>query len=247
MTRETLLEVHGLCKHFGGVIALDDVDFVVNKGDVLGVTGPNGTGKTTLFNVIAGHLPPTSGEIFYEGTQITRQPPEWRVRAGIARTFQKTRLFYGLSVEENVRLGCYVHEPLGIKHVIFGTTRNEQSTQEERVNHILEMTGLDRYRSYPGSELSYGYQRRLEVAIALGSNPKLLLLDEPLGGQSPQSMTEMGQLIKSLQGQGLTIMMIEHRMESIVSYCDRLLVMRGGRIVIPHSPRGGSRCSELKI
>jgi branched-chain amino acid transport system ATP-binding protein len=249
MTEKKLLEVRGLTKYFDGIVALQNVSFAVNTGDVLGIVGPNGTGKTTLFNLIAGQLEPTSGELLYQGVSIVEKPPTWRVKAGIARTFQRTRLFYNLRVEENIRLGFYLQEPTGVKPFALGTSSEQSKLLIHRVEALLDKTGLERYRDYPAADLSYGYQRRLELAIALGTQPKLLLLDEPFGGQSPQSIKEMGRLIQALRDEGLTIMMIEHRMESIVSYCNRLFVMRDGRLVIPHHTQaeGGSSCSELRI
>ncbi len=248
MSEKTLLEVRGLTKHFDGIVALQNVSFSVHAGDVLGIVGPNGTGKTTLFNLIAGQLQPTKGSVLYQGESITQKTPEWRVKAGIARTFQKTRLFYSLRVEENIRLGCYLQEPSGIKPFALGASSEQDRTLAQRVDAILDKTGLERYRDYPAAELSYGFQRRLELAIALGTDPRLLLLDEPFGGQSPQSAKEIGHLIHHLRNEGVTIMMIEHRMESIVAYCNRLFVMRDGRLVIPHqSPNeGGTSCSDLR-
>jgi branched-chain amino acid transport system ATP-binding protein len=237
---QPLLEARGLTKKFGGLVALQDVSFKIEKGDVLGIVGPNGTGKTTLFHLLSGHLQPISGEVLYHGARITNWPPEARVRAGIAYTFQKTRLFYGLTVEENVRLGHFIHERGGLRRLLLGTPRREAMELCAQVGRILQLTGLKGFRGHLASELSYGYQRRLEIAIALGSGPKLLLLDEPFGSLSPQSIVEMGHLILTLRDAGLTIVFIEHRMESIMSYCNRLFVMGGGRLLIPSSVEEGS-------
>lgn len=228
-----LLEARGLTKQFGGLVALQDVSFTIEAGDALGIVGPNGTGKTTLFHLLSGHLQPTCGEVLYQGARITDWTPEARVRAGIAYTFQKTRLFYGLTVEENVRLGHFIHERGGLRRLLLGTPRREAAALHAQVARTLSLTGLEAFRGDLASELSYGYQRRLEIAIALGSGPKLLLLDEPFGGLSPQSIVEMGHLILTLRHAGLTIAFIEHRMESILSYCSRLFVMGGGRLLIP--------------
>lgn len=228
-----LLEVRRLSKRFGGLVALDDVDFCVNPQDVLGIVGSNGAGKSTLFHLIAGNLTPSGGEIIYRDQAISAWSPERRVCAGIARTFQKTRLFYGLTIEENVRNGTFLQQAGGIKRLVFGTTKREQATLNDQIERILELTGLRSRRFELAGRLSYGYQRRLEVAIALGTQPKLLLLDEPFGGQSPESVQEMGHLIKTLSATGITVMLIEHRMESIVSYCKRLFVMEKGRFLIP--------------
>ena len=228
-----LLKARGLTKRFGGLVALQDVSFTIETGDALGVVGPNGTGKTTLFHLLSGHLQPTSGEVLYRDERITDWPPEARVRAGIAYTFQKTRLFHGLTVEENVRLGCFLNQRGGLRRLLLGTPRREVKALCAQVDWILQLTDLEDFRRHLASELSYGYQRRLEIAIALGSGPKLLLLDEPFGGLSPQSIVEIGHLILTLRDAGLTIAFIEHRMESIMSYCSRLFVMGGGRLLIP--------------
>lgn len=232
-----LLEVRRLSKRFDGLDALRDVHLTVRTGEVLGIVGPNGAGKSTLFHLITGHLEPTEGEVFYHGRKITSWPPERRVRAGISRIFQQTRLFYGLTVEENVRIGCFLQERGGLRRLILGEPRRERAALQARIDGILQQTGLEPFRGRAAAELSYGYQRRLEVAIALGTRPRLLLLDEPFAGQSPESAAEMGRLIRRLRESGLTLMMIEHRMESVVSYCNRLLVMRGGRVVIPSVPQ----------
>jgi ABC-type branched-subunit amino acid transport system ATPase component len=173
--------------------------------------------------------------VLYRGARITDWTPEMRVQAGIAYTFQKTRLFYGLTVEENVGLGHFIHERGGLRRLLLGRPRREAAALRAQVDRILELTGLDAFSRHLASQLSYGYQRRLEIAIALGSRPKLLLLDEPFGGLSPQSIVEMGHLIRALRDQGLTIAFIEHRMESIMAYCNRLFVMGGGRLLIPSS------------
>lgn len=232
-----LLEIRNLSKRFDGLDVLRDVQLTVWPGDVLGIVGPNGAGKSTLFHLLAGSWEPTAGEVFYQGRRITSWPPERRVRAGIARVFQQARLFYGLTVEENVRIGCFLQEHVGLQRLLPGVSRRERATLRARIEDILRQTGLEPFRDRTAAELSYGYRRRLQVALALGTRPRLLLLDEPFAGQSPEGAAEMGRLIRRLRASGLTILMIEHRMESIVSYCTRLLVMRDGRIVLPRLPQ----------
>ncbi len=239
-----LLEVKNISKRFGGLVALDEVNFNVERRDVLGIVGPNGAGKTTLFHLVSGHMLPDGGEIFYEGRRITPCRAEERVRAGISRTFQKTKLFYGLTVEQNVQLGSFLDEKGGLRSLLFGAARSERQRLQRRLAQILKLTGLWSYRGYLASQLSYGYQRRLEIAIALGSNPKLLLLDEPFGGLSPQSIEEVGALIKSLNAEGLTVIFIEHRMESVVAYSNRLFVMRDGRVLLPTHPEGNGHAAR---
>lgn len=240
MTQSPLLEITELGKRFGGLVALEQISFRVNKNDVLGIVGPNGAGKSTLFNLISGHLAPEYGQIYFEGDSITARSAEERAKLGIARTFQKTKLFYGLTVEENVQLGCFLSERGGMKRLLLGSSKAERADLHERVDRILERTGLQEYRRYLASQLSYGYQRRLEFAIALGSMPKLLLLDEPFGGLSPESSEDIGMLIRSLNSEGMTIIFIDHRMESIISYCNRLFVMRDGNLILPASTKENS-------
>jgi branched-chain amino acid transport system ATP-binding protein len=239
-----LLELKGLAKRFGGVVAIDRIDFSIEPRDVLAIVGPNGAGKTTLFHLISGHMAPDAGEIYFQGSKITQLSTEERVCFGISRTFQKTKLFYGLTVEQNVQLGCFLKERGGLKRILLGAPRSEQKMLSERITQILKLTGLMRFRHYLASQLSYGYQRRLEIANALGSNPQLLLLDEPFGGLSPQSIEEIGLLIRRLNSEGITIIFIEHRMESVVAYCNRLFVMQGGSLILPTQPLESSHAKR---
>ena len=244
MTRslqDPLLQVNGLAKHFDGLTALSSIHFNVYPQDVLGIVGPNGAGKSTLFHLITGYLSSSEGEILFQGQHIHNWRPERRVQAGIARTFQKTRLFHNLTVEHNVRLGTHLQQRGGLRRLLLGTPRREQQSLEAHIEHVLNITGFLQRRGELAGQLSFGFQRRLEVAVALGSRPKLLLLDEPFAGQSPQSVDQMGQLIKRLSGEGITIMLIEHRMESIVAYCNRLFVLRHGRLVIPKERTDAAR------
>lgn len=229
----TLLRVRELSKRFGGVTALAGVSFDVAAGDVLGVVGPNGAGKSTLFHLISGHLTPSSGVVELRGRPITRWPVERRVTAGVARTFQQTRLFFNLSVADNVHLGAYRHRPGGARALLLGEGRACRQGLQRRVDEVLALTGLTRVSNQVAGALSYGFQRRLEVAVALATDPVLLLLDEPFSGQSPQSVAEMGRLLRALRTQGRTLLLIEHRMESIVAECTRVLVLRNGRLLIP--------------
>lgn len=234
---EPLLELQHVSKSFDGLQALQDISFQVFAGEILGVVGPNGAGKSTLFHLITGHLSPDRGSIVYGGRQVTHWPVEARVSAGISRTFQKTRLFYGLTVEANIRAGCFLNDHLGPFSVRPFQRQSRRQALERRVDRILTLAQLERFRRHQAWQLSYGYQRRLEVAIALGTGPKLLLLDEPFGGLSNQGMEGMGKLIRSLHDEGMTIMLIEHRMESIISYCNRMFVIQAGRIKIPFARR----------
>ncbi len=235
----TLLNVQQLCKTFDGLVALDQVSFTLKQGDVLGIVGSNGAGKSTLFHLITGYLNPTSGNILFEQQPVEELSPEQRVRDGIARTFQKNRLFFGLTVEDNIRTGCFLSQRGGLKRTLFGISRAEKQAIQNEVDTIVALTGLDAFRHNGAATLSYGYQRRLEVAVALGAKPKLLLLDEPFSGQSPKSIEEMGQVLHGLAKTGISMMLIEHRMESIIAYCNRLLVMDQGRVLIPAPTTGG--------
>lgn len=233
----TLLTVEQLSKHYGGLHAVEDVSFGIHAGQIVGLIGDNGAGKTTLFNLISGFVTPSSGRIGFRDRDMTGWSPEQRARHGLVRTFQRSRVFPEVSVAENVRMGCFLHE----RHRFldrFRTVRRGSATDlhvapEVRVRELLELTGLEAFRDTVAGHLSFGYQRRLAIAIALGAHPEMLLLDEPFAGLSPESSAEMDALIQTLQSRGVTLLLIEHRMASIVTACDRLLVMQNGRLIIP--------------
>ena len=228
----SLLHIDRLSKHYGGLHAVQDVSFAIEQGQIVGLIGDNGAGKTTLFNLISGFVEPSFGQIFLDGREITGWSPERRAHAGLVRTFQRSRVFPDMTVAENVRMGCFLQE----RRRFFDRlrlSRNGADPLEGRVAEWLALTGLEAFRDSRAAHLSFGYQRRLELAIALGARPKLLMLDEPFAGLSPESAEEMGELIQTLHEQGLTFLLIEHRMESIVTSCARLLVMQGGRMIIP--------------
>lgn len=230
-----LLDVERLSKHYGGLRAVRDVSFGIDAGQIVGLIGDNGAGKTTLFNLISGFLAPTSGRIRFRGEDITGWSPERRAQAGLVRTFQRSRIFPDVPVIENVRMGCFLQERRRfLDRVRPGRPRGHRPLAE-RVKELLELTGLAPFRDALAAHLSFGYQRRLEIAIALGARPELLLLDEPFGGLSPASADEMGTLIQTLGERDVTLLLIEHRMESIVTSCDRLLVMQNGALIIPRS------------
>ncbi len=235
----TLLTVERLSKRYGGLHAVEDVSFRIDSGQIVGLIGDNGAGKTTLFNLLSGFVAPSSGRIGLRGRDITGWSPERRARNGLVRTFQRSRVFPEVSVEENVRMGCFLHQRrrvldrFRIAHGERGS--GHEASPEARVEELLDLTGLWDFREALAGHLSFGYQRRLAIAIALGAQPELLLLDEPFAGLSPESSAEMDALIQTLQARGVTLLLIEHRMASIVTACDRLLVMQNGRLIIPRS------------
>ena len=241
---------NGLKKHYGGLRAVDGIELKIEPGHIIGLVGPNGAGKSTLFHLLSGHALPSAGQIRFKGRDITHWPPERRVAFGLARTFQRSRVFPNVSVETNVRIGCFLEERprLALGRPPTRAKRHRRAASvDARVERILNETGLDPFRASTAGELSFGYQRLLGVAIALGTNPDLLLLDEPFSGLSPETSSAMAKLLVRLHDAGVTLFLIEHRMDSIVTSCNRLFVMHGGRLIIPHptsSPEGGTRAER---
>lgn len=227
MSTATIIELESLYKDFGGLSAVLDVSMSLRKGVVTGLVGPNGAGKTTLFNLISGFLRPTSGSIYFEGEEITGWPVHRRVQAGITRTFQGNRVFPGLTVRENLVTGTY-------------STRNKELSGDEqglgrgRVDWILRALKLEEYSDYLGGNLSYGYKRRLEMAIAIATQPKLLLLDEPFSGTHFDDLQDLIKLLKGLSSEGLSVVLVEHDIGSIASIADNIIYMDGGRVTIPN-------------
>lgn len=232
----TLLRAEDLTKHYGGLRAVDGVDLSVQPGHIIGLVGPNGAGKSTLFHMLSGFEQPSSGRIQFKGKEITGWSPERRAALGLARTFQRSRVFPNISVEENVRIGSFLRERSDVASRLTPLNGDLQRTRstKDRVEDILRETGLEPFRRSLAMELSFGFQRLLGVAIALGTDPELLLLDEPFSGLSPETSSAMAKLTVRLHQRGITLFLIEHRMDSIVTACNRLFVMRDGRLIIPH-------------
>ena len=219
-TKGPLLRVERAIRDFGGFRAVAEVSFDVYPGEILGLVGPNGAGKTTLFNLITGFLQPTSGRILFEGREITRRAPHERARLGIVRTFQNTKVFPQLSVEQNVRIGCHL----------------QRLDVELRVKEILALCQLQTVRGRVAADLPYGEQRVLEIAIALGANPKLLLLDEPFAGMNPAEAERCMALLHRLRELGITILIVDHHMETLIRHCDRLVVLHHGEKLVEGAP-----------
>jgi branched-chain amino acid transport system ATP-binding protein len=219
-----LLETEALTVRFGGILANAEISIGVNEGEILGLIGPNGAGKSTLFNLVAGTYRPTSGRIRFEGRDITRLPPALRCKLGIARTFQVVKSFETMSVLENVVVGALVR---------FASTR----TAREEAYRVLDVTGLTRRAEANARDLTPPEKRRLEVARALATQPKLLLLDEVLTGLTPAEAQKGVELVRKIRELGVTVVMVEHVMEVVMPLVDRAIVLDLGRVLVEGAPQ----------
>ncbi len=230
-----LIATQSLTKNFGGLIAVNQVDFHIKKGQATGLIGPNGSGKTTLFNLLSGYFPPTEGSITFEGQDLSRTPPHRRVALGMARTFQLVSVFDSLSVWENLILSSLTFKKRERSVVNFYLKSTRRPAVLNDCAQTLAVVGLEAKAGSVTAELSYGDKRRLEVAIALSLKPKLLLLDEPLSGLSDHEIGEVIEVLHRVK-QELTLVIIEHKISKIVDLVERLSVMNDGYIICEGDP-----------
>ena len=233
-----VLELKNITKNFGGISALTDVSFKINKGEIFGLIGPNGAGKTTMFNVITNMFLPTSGEINFLGEKISGIKPHKITDKGICRTFQNIRLFSQMTVLENVLVGGHCRSKSGVFSSVFRTKsqRNEEESTHKVATDLLQLVGLSSYEDVIAENLAYGQQRRLEIARALASNPSLLLLDEPAAGMNETETENLFDLIKKVQQRGITVLVIEHDMPFVMKLCDRIAVLNFGKKLAEGTP-----------
>ena len=234
-----LLQLSGVTLRFGGLTAVNAVDLAVGEDELVGLIGPNGAGKTTLFNLITGIYAADAGSAAFGGRDLARESASAIVALGIARTFQNIRLFGRLSVFDNVRVACNLHRTTGpVQSLIrLGAFRADEEAVRRHTDQLLEIFHLDRFRDAPAGSLPYGEQRRLEIARALATRPKLLLLDEPAAGMNPAEKTELARLIQEVQKQfGLSILLVEHSMKVVMGVCRRVVVLDDGVKIAEGSP-----------
>ena len=226
-----LLSGKGIDKRFGGLQALSDVTFTINHGEIFGLIGPNGAGKTSLFNVLTGIYAQDGGEFTFDGLPLTGLKPHEVAARGIARTFQNIRLFANLSALENVMIGRHVRTHAGVWGAVSrnAATRSEEAAIEKRAYELLEYVGVEKRANALAKHLAYGDQRRLEIARALATEPKLLALDEPAAGMNATETTSLKRLLEDIRHDGTTILLIEHDMKLVMSVCDRVLVLDYGK------------------
>ena len=242
-----LLETHALRKQFGGLVAVNDVDFTIPRGAIVSLIGPNGAGKTTFFNMITGVYKPSAGQVIFDGSDITGKPPHVATEHGIGRTFQNIRLFKEMTALENVLVGMHTRLKGGIVRSVLRTPglRREEREAKVRARELLTLCQLPRRATWYAHSLAYGEQRRLEVARALATQPKLLLLDEPTAGMNPQETAEFTAFVERLRTElGLTVLMIEHDMKVVMGVSDRVTVLDYGEKIsegtpseVQHDPR----------
>src|SRR5260221_589512 len=246
------LEVERITKRFGGLTALSEVSFSIAKGEIYGLIGPNGAGKTTLFNVLTGIYRQDEGRFRFQGAQLKDATPDRIARLGIARTFQNIRLFNNLSALENVMIGRHVRTRAGVFGAILrgrGTGAEERAI-EKRAHELLEYVGIGQRGNELAKHLSYGDQRRLEIARALATEPRLLALDEPAAGMNATEKVELRKLLEAIRKDGVTILIIEHDVRLVMGLCDRVLVLDYGRNIaegLPLVPEGRGVFAQLTI
>jgi branched-chain amino acid transport system ATP-binding protein len=237
---EVLLEAQNIRKEFGGLIAVNDVSFTVPRGKVISLIGPNGAGKTTFFNMLTGVYKPTSGTIVFLGEDVTGKPPHAITERGIGRTFQNIRLFQNMTALENVLVGMHARMKANLFNSVLRTpsVRREEKRVRDRGLELLQFTGLRRKAGEAAKNLPYGDQRRLEVARALATEPKLLLLDEPTAGMNPQESAEFTAFLHTLRDEhDLSVLMIEHDMRVVMGVSDRVSVLDYGEKIAEGEPR----------
>jgi branched-chain amino acid transport system ATP-binding protein len=221
-----MLEATGVSKAFGGLTAVSQVDIHVNEGEILGLIGPNGAGKTTLFNLLSGAYPIDSGSVIFNGTRISSMKPNQICRLGMGRSFQAAKNFAGMPVRENVLMGA-----------LFGKKGQTVAQASKIVDEVLDFVGLKELGNKMVPDIPLAYQKRLEVARALATQPKLLLLDEMMAGLNPSEVGEAMELVTEIRKSGITIIMIEHVMKAIMSICDRIVVLHHGAKIAEGTPQ----------
>ena len=234
-----LLVATNVRKEFGGLVASNDIDFTIPRGAIVSLIGPNGAGKTTFFNQITGVYVPTSGSILFDGTEVVGKPPHAIVELGVGRTFQNIRLFAQMTALENVLVGMHCRLRGGIVGSILRTPRvkREEAAARERARELLVYCGLPRRHEEYAGTLPYGDQRRLEVARALATEPKLLLLDEPTAGMNPQETAEFTAFVRRVRDEkDLTVLLIEHDMKVVMGVSERITVLEYGAVIAEGSP-----------
>ncbi|MCA1727384.1 MAG: ABC transporter ATP-binding protein [Actinobacteria bacterium] len=245
-----LLEISGVTKQFGGLTAVSDVTISVQEGEIFGLIGPNGAGKTTLFNLITAIFPVTSGQILFAGRDIVATKrralfvasgvrPHQVTRMGIARTFQNIRLFQNMTSLENVIVGTDAHHRQGVLSAVFRTPRMRREEREghQEAEDALDFVGIHRFANEVSASLSYGDQRRVEIARAIATKPKLMLLDEPAAGMNPTEKAKLMQLIGRIRDRGITILIIEHDMKVVMGISDRVAVLDYGKKIAEGAPQ----------
>lgn len=233
-----LLEARGVGKRFGGLKALSEVSLTIGKGEIYGLIGPNGAGKTTLFNVLTGAYTPDAGEFVFNGALLPPGKPHRVVEQGIARTFQNIRLFRELSALENVMAGHHIRTTASVWGILLRSrrAREEERLTTERAYELLKYVGIERFATATAKNLSYGDQRRLEIARALATEPQLLALDEPAAGMNATETAQLKLLIEQIRRDGITVLLIEHDVKLVMGLCDRVAVLDFGRKIAEDVP-----------
>ena len=261
MTKENILRINDATMQFGGVVAVNNLNLEVNKGEIIGLIGPNGAGKTTVFNVITGVYAPTNGAVDFAGRRIIENHPRGKMkelykgenkgvykerteltpdkitRLGMARTFQNIRLFKALTVFDNVLIAMHMRSKANIFSATFRLNHKEEAEMRRETMELLRIFGLEKNKDDVASSLPYGKQRHLEIARALATEPKLLLLDEPAAGMNPQESDELMHLIKKIRDEfDLSVLMIEHHMQVVMGICERIYVLDYGKLIAEGTP-----------
>ena len=235
-----VLEMRDVTKQFGGLTAVGNVSIAIEPGELVGLIGPNGAGKTTIFNLLTGVYSPTSGQVVFDGTSIGGKKPHEIAALGMSRTFQNIRLFADMTVIDNVRTACALHARESLPAAILRTSSyfDSEASAMERAKSLLAHFNLTRYSDDIARSLPYGEQRRLEIARALATEPKLILLDEPAAGMNPQEKVELMERIRSLRGEfNVTVVLIEHDMRLVMGACERIYVLDYGQIIAEGLPQ----------
>ncbi|PYE55848.1 ABC transporter ATP-binding protein [Deinococcus yavapaiensis] len=237
-----ILQARGLTRRFGGLVAVNNVSFEVRRGEIFGLIGPNGAGKTTLFNLMTGLTPPSGGALQFEGRDVTNAAPHRVASLGLSRTFQNIRLFRTLSALENVKIAQHTRTSAGFWRGIFGADRAEERAVSEQAWELLDLVGLADRAHELAANFSYGDQRRLEIARALASQPKVLLLDEPAAGMNSAEKSVLTTFIRTIRDRfDLTVLVIEHHVPLVMNLCDRIAVLNFGELIAVGDPASVSR------
>jgi branched-chain amino acid transport system ATP-binding protein len=226
-----MIEITGLTRYFGGLAAVNRLDFNINQGELVGLIGPNGAGKTTCFNLLTGFLRPTKGRVIFNGHNITGRNPHTIASKGIIRTFQATSVFRDFTVLQNIKIAYYLKSRAGFLESIINTPASQKKEDliSERAREMAQFVGLESVTDVPAKNLPHGYKRMLGIAIAMAAEPKLLLLDEPLSGMNSEEVSNAIEIISNIWRKGTTILLIEHNMRAAMSLCQRLIVLNFGK------------------